>query len=295
MSYRYFASLLLLCFTKTLSAQTEPHRSVYQPTQQLLKLAVVRAFERFWTVELKEFSPSQFQLQSFIPFSGTPPDVYPEFNAASGILTIPDLQVEDTGWNVTLKDHGHWQFKIVSYHGAETRIAADQRYIIHNDGTVTDRVTGLQWMRCSLGQTWTGQHCIGNPLRLRMPEAAYEAFNSRFAGKNDWRLPSIDELKTLIYCSTGVPNRWNLSGRACEGDFQRPTLYLEAFPDAPPAVYWSNTPLKADPGEDYTLTVSFNYGHVYYSYFNDAYEAARFVRGDAKLAEGAEVVGGFKE
>lgn len=60
-------------------------------------------------------------------------------------------------------------------------------------------------------------------------------------------------------------------------------------------MYWSTTELQADPGSDYSLTVSFNDGHVYYSYFAGVYEAARFVRGAANVPVGVEVVGGFQE
>ncbi len=35
------------------------------------------------------------------------------------------------------------------------------RYRDNGDGTVTDVETGLQWMRCSLGQKWKGSTCVG--------------------------------------------------------------------------------------------------------------------------------------
>ncbi|MDP2902572.1 MAG: hypothetical protein Q8N96_05635 [Methylovulum sp.] len=31
----------------------------------------------------------------------------------------------------------------------------------NNDGTVTHKTTGLTWMRCAMGQTWTGAACTG--------------------------------------------------------------------------------------------------------------------------------------
>ena len=31
-----------------------------------------------------------------------------------------------------------------------------KRYVAYPDGTAKDTVTGLGWMRCSVGQTWTG-------------------------------------------------------------------------------------------------------------------------------------------
>ncbi len=39
----------------------------------------------------------------------------------------------------------------------------EQDFVPQDDGTVIDKRTGLQWMRCSLGQTWTGTMCSGHP------------------------------------------------------------------------------------------------------------------------------------
>ncbi|MFI3195613.1 MAG: hypothetical protein QX195_07310, partial [Methylococcaceae bacterium] len=35
----------------------------------------------------------------------------------------------------------------------------------NGDGTVTHQQTGLTWMRCALGQTWTGTTCSGTIKR----------------------------------------------------------------------------------------------------------------------------------
>ena len=54
-----------------------------------------------------------------------------------------------------------------------------------NDGTFTDTNTGLQWMRCSMGQTWTGSTCSGEAKTHTWQEAM--ALKMSFAGKDDWR------------------------------------------------------------------------------------------------------------
>lgn len=45
----------------------------------------------------------------------------------------------------------------------------DGRYRDNRDGTVTDIKTKLQWMRCSVGQSWNGQSCAGRPSGNRSP------------------------------------------------------------------------------------------------------------------------------
>ena len=66
----------------------------------------------------------------------------------------------------------------------------------NQDGTVTHKTTGLTWMRCAMGQTWTGTTCSGSASTYTY--AAAMALTSNFAGKSDWRLPNIVELQTLV-------------------------------------------------------------------------------------------------
>jgi hypothetical protein len=46
------------------------------------------------------------------------------------------------------------------------RTSPTARFQDHGNGTVTDRGTGLIWMRCQLGQTWRNQSCEGEPNTL---------------------------------------------------------------------------------------------------------------------------------
>ena len=295
-----YAAFLL--FAGAVSASQDPsNQATYDPQTRLLILPVIKVGNDYLSAELVDRGGYQFQLQHSTPYIGIVPASYSSFSAVSGLLNIPGLNALGKNWDVTLQQQsGNFLFSLASANVATdltpvTVVAPKDRYAINSNGTVTDKETGLQWMRCSLGQTWDGNGCTGNLLFLRAQQAAYEAFQSRFAGHSDWRLPTVDELKTLVYCSSGKPVYWNTIGRSCQGDFQKPTLYLGAFPSAPAIVYWTITPLQADPGEDYNLTVSFNYGHVYYSYFSDAYEAARFVRGTSNIIPAPEYIGGFKE
>lgn len=135
------------------------------------------------------------------------------------------------------------------------------RYHDNDDGTVTDTQTGLQWMRCAMGQVWKGT-CAGEVAEYPWPAVldAVESFNrqSGYAGYRDWRVPSREELRSLIYCSSGRPKVWNTTGQQCQGDFNRPTIDSAAFPKTPASAFWSGA---ADAGNaDDIWDVSFSVG-----------------------------------
>lgn len=118
------------------------------------------------------------------------------------------------------------------------------RFELHGDGTATDTQSGLMWMRCSVGQEWTGERCAGEVARLSWNQALTRADEMVFAGRDDWRLPTREELYTLVYCSSGRRFALDAEGGAgaCDGDFKKPVILGAVFPDTPLANYWSSTP-----------------------------------------------------
>ncbi|WP_333805097.1 Lcl C-terminal domain-containing protein [Sulfurospirillum sp.] len=67
--------------------------------------------------------------------------------------------------------------------------------LVTKESEVVDKKSGLIWRRCSLGQEWQkGKGCVGDVAFLRHSEVEEQI---RLLGKN-WRLPSIDELLTLV-------------------------------------------------------------------------------------------------
>jgi hypothetical protein len=98
------------------------------------------------------------------------------------------------------------------------------RFAINNDGTVTDTLTGLNWKRCSEGLT--GLLCEeGAAERYTWKGAIRAAENSRFAGKKDWRLPTIKELDTIV-----------------EYQCTMPAINSAIFPATPASNFWSSSP-----------------------------------------------------
>lgn len=102
-------------------------------------------------------------------------------------------------------------------------IETDEQLIA--SGQWRDPETGLIWMRCALGQNWTGKKCDGEALQLVWKDSVdfFPLFNQQgFAGHNDWRLPNIAELASIRYCNTGWQHetesvsRLTTSGRVTE-------------------------------------------------------------------------------
>ena len=142
--------------------------------------------------------------------------------------------------------------RIEAEQGAEeTRGAFEQEtgFRDNGDGTVTQLHTGLQWMRCSLGQFWDGETCSGKPDKVSWDDAhaAAEALNRRggYAGHRDWRLPTKDELSGIVYCSHGREgfDEHGMGGDCRKGpNRQSPTIHLRVFPNTPQFYFWSGSP-----------------------------------------------------
>ncbi|WP_303287756.1 DUF1566 domain-containing protein [Marinobacter sp. SS8-8] len=123
---------------------------------------------------------------------------------------------------------------------------------------ILDTVNALYWKRCSVGQEWNlkDQTCTGIPQEMNWYDAVenygtwadIESLPAEYVvdlklplPSGEWRLPTIDQLATLLYCSTERPQKFGPLNY-CEGrDYQKPTIVLEAFPDAPLYDVWSGS------------------------------------------------------
>ncbi|CAK8712679.1 Leucine rich repeat-containing protein [Candidatus Electronema halotolerans] len=128
------------------------------------------------------------------------------------------------------------------------------QYIDHCDGTIIDTKTGLMWKRCSEGLE--GVNCeVGKAEECKWDDAVSRFKHVEYAGYTDWRLPTIDELKTLVYCSKGVKDKddgW------CNDDSEEPTINQQAFPNTS-LWYWSGSPYAVS--SDYAWCVYFGSGY----------------------------------
>lgn len=131
-------------------------------------------------------------------------------------------------------------------------VAADSRYeVLASEAEVRDSRTGLVWQRCSLGQNWSAGRCNGTASALNWQGALQAA---RAAG-NDWRLPDIKELQSLV-----------------EDACQSPAINTALFPGTVNDWYWSSSPVVTYPA--FAWYVHFGSGNSY----GDAKSGERLVR-----------------
>jgi uncharacterized repeat protein (TIGR01451 family) len=129
----------------------------------------------------------------------------------------------------------------------------------NKDGTVTHKKTGLMWQRCSIGQTWDGTTCSGSASSMTWDDATKQI--STLASQSDWRLPTENELKTIV-----------------EYNAYKPAINSSIFPNTPTNVwFWSASVNAANPG--YAWVVNFNYGGRGDDYLKNGGSAVRLVRG----------------
>lgn len=138
-------------------------------------------------------------------------------------------------------------------------------YKDNNDGTITDIKTGLMWKRCSEGQNWSGNSCTGNASVIKwgdaMPNQKQKLWNT-FAGHRDWRLPTHEELRSLVWCSNGIPQEeaweYNCGGKGKDSvEFTSPSIETTAFPNTPAEGFWS---ASLDSKTSLAWAADFNFG-----------------------------------
>lgn len=107
-----------------------------------------------------------------------------------------------------------------------------ERYQLKNHGTVIDTKTGLQWeAKYSGPMNW--KSAMDLPAKLNA---------ERFGGHDDWRLPPIEELFSLV--DSGKLNP------------------ASEFPGIESVSYWSSSPYAG--GSPLAWYVYFNFGYVNY-------------------------------
>ena len=128
------------------------------------------------------------------------------------------------------------------------------------DGTVTDKQTGLMWARCPQGLS--GGDCMsGTSEEFNWPEALNLniASSDTIPGRDDWRLPNLKELSSLLESK-------------CLG----PATNLAVFPNPHDLGFWSSSPSISDEREAF----AFDYiNGLIFSFSRNRVLGARLVRG----------------
>ena len=125
----------------------------------------------------------------------------------------------------------------------------NSRYTVHDNGTVTDTVTGLMWQQCSVGQS--GSDCsTGSATAYTWQGALQLAATDTTASLSGWRLPNESELSSIVAY-----------------DRYLPSINVVAFPNTANAYYWSSSPYAN--GSNHAWFIDFgdglvNRGYRYY-------------------------------
>jgi len=120
-------------------------------------------------------------------------------------------------------------------------------FLTHPDGTAIHLVTGLMWKRCAEGQTWNSGSCTESgwaSMFTWMSALQHAHAESAFAGYDDWRLPNIKELGTIVEISCSAP-----------------AINAAVFPGAPGGLFWSSSPNFSDSGKAWPI--QFTHGISY--------------------------------
>ena len=97
----------------------------------------------------------------------------------------------------------------------------EPRFIDHGDGTVTDNLTGLMWTKDAQQIVWKYHW---DTARTLCDSLIYPDID----GYTDWRLPSLEELQSLIDSNNNPP----------------PLPSDQPFQNVLPFVYWTSTPYE---------------------------------------------------
>ncbi|WP_449360769.1 Lcl C-terminal domain-containing protein [Alishewanella longhuensis] len=79
-------------------------------------------------------------------------------------------------------------------------------------------------MRCSLGQSWSGNGCDNTPAVYTWQNALLAAKDYSFASHSDWRLPNIKELISIV-----------------EERCYSPSINVVVFPSTPSSAFWTSS------------------------------------------------------
>ena len=130
---------------------------------------------------------------------------------------------------------------------------------IATDGTVIHTKTGLMWKRCAEGQTWDGATCTGGASSFTWQNALAAAASSTFAGHDDWRLPNVKELQSIV-----------------ESCGYNPAINQTVFPATLASYFWSASSVGPTPAFAWSVYFSSN---LVYAYDKSTGAPARLVRG----------------
>jgi len=134
----------------------------------------------------------------------------------------------------------------------------------NNDGTITDRATGLIWAKVDSGHLRAGQKRDG---RLNWEEALRWVEELEYAGHSDWRLPNAKELQSTVDYTRSP----DTTQSAAIDPIFNVTPIRDALGKVNYPFYWSSTTHKRMGGGEAAVYVAFGRSQGWMSGFGGQY------------------------
>jgi hypothetical protein len=157
----------------------------------------------------------------------------------------------------------------------DLQAGAPRSYTDNGDGTITDNVTGLMWEK--LVADGSSIHAVGRLFTWAGAFAQIATLNAmNFAGHNDWRLPNVNELQSLIDYGRLQPSIDPVFNDPAADSFTAFNLNVTSV-GAP--AYWTSTTPPLAPL--FALAVEFTNGAIFFNNSSDKPDGlcVRAVRG----------------
>lgn len=112
--------------------------------------------------------------------------------------------------------------------------------LLDEQGSALDTQKGLRWYRCSAGQRFSNEQCVGQAIELPRQQALDYAAEFAARAGQPWRVPSLAEMKTLK-----------------QSRCHNPAIDTRIFPSILVANYWTSSISRTSPSMGCT-TYTFN-------------------------------------
>lgn len=198
--------------------------------------------------------PNREELRSIVDYSRFNPVLdrrfFPNTLAASYWTSSQDSTSKSHAWTLNFK-YGDGYYNKISNPSHIRLVRGKNKAIKHKgkqlvNGTTTHKSTGLMWKTCSEGQVFNGETCKGKAQSYNWKDALNQAEVASFAGYDDWRLPNIKELASIV-----------------EINQHKPAINKHIFFNTPSAVYWSSSPHVKKANSVWAIDFSYGYSYHY--------------------------------
>jgi hypothetical protein len=174
--------------------------------------------------------PTAEEYGTILSFVGTNPATFSTyFPASSGggnWSSTTDAANSSNAWYISFTDGTYGSTTKTNNNDVRCVAGTNYRSALfndNNDGTITDINTGLVWQKCSQGLS--GTNCTSGTASMNNWPNSVTSCDSLSLNSRKWRLPSVNELRTLLNFSAATS----------------PTINATYFPATVSGSYWSST------------------------------------------------------